>query len=39
MFLGNICMYSYAIGLVTHMLDCHDWLEQDTTELYASEGI
>ncbi len=24
MFLENICIYSHAIGLVTHMLDCHD---------------
>ncbi len=24
MFLENICIYSHAIGLVTHMLDCPD---------------
>ncbi len=24
MFLENICIYSHANGLVTHMLDCHD---------------
>ncbi len=23
-FLGNICIYSHVIELVTHMLDCHD---------------
>ncbi len=24
MFLENVCIYSHVIGLVTHMLDCHD---------------
>ncbi len=24
-FLGNICMYSHAIGLAIHVVDCHDF--------------
>ncbi len=33
--LENICIYSHAIGLVTHMLDCRDLPSAGR----ASEGI
>ncbi len=35
MFLENVCIYSHVIGLVTHMLDCHDLVSAGR----ASEGI